>query len=353
MKTRLALLTLLWVYEAIVISACLFAGYKIATEGGGSGLLAIPIVLIAAAELMRIPLAGWAVHLRFGGKCLAAVVMLMIAVGSFEGLVLVFERAVTNRVANVSVAQRNLYIAQTALREKQAAIASQQSRIDAARAELASVNNLIDTAEKTKSTVGAGVSRTCNTQTGDCRSERQRQENLTRSQRQYGSLMETYLANRKQAQDRIDTLDAEMRALSAKAEIAAVSKAQTSLTSEYASSTMHRTTAAIFGVPITSITEAQFETVKKWAVVGLAGAFSILSMVVSIVAHLPPSDGKPSKLSRSIRAYFIRKRRGTLITKTVEVVTEVPVEVIRIKYVPVSARGYEKEMSDENHARSA
>ena len=74
-------------------------------------------------------------------------------------------------------------------------------------------------------------------------------------------------------------------------------------------SPFHRLVASLYGVRPSDLTEEQFGKVKRFAIVGLAGTFAVLSMLVSLVVHLQPRAERSSKLSRMIRAWLARKRR--------------------------------------------
>ena len=90
-RIRRRLWVVLCIYETLVVSIVAGAGLNIALMGGGSIFMAAPLLLISCAEALRIPLAAMATRLRWGGKMLAAVALLAIAIGSAEGLVVAFE----------------------------------------------------------------------------------------------------------------------------------------------------------------------------------------------------------------------------------------------------------------------
>ena len=83
-SVRRRLFVVLIAYEAIAISVMVLAGFSIATSHGGTAIMAAPLLLIAAAEMMRIPLSGWATRLPLAGRMLALLALLVIAIGSFK-----------------------------------------------------------------------------------------------------------------------------------------------------------------------------------------------------------------------------------------------------------------------------
>lgn len=85
--------------------------------------------------------------------------------------------------------------------------------------------------------------------------------------------------------------------------------AQRALDDELALSPFHRLAASIWGVRVSELTEDQFNVVKRFAVIGLAGTFAVLSMLVSVLVHLQPHDGRSTKLNRMVRAWLARRRR--------------------------------------------
>jgi hypothetical protein len=94
---------------------------------------------------------------------------------------------------------------------------------------------------------------------------------------------------------------------------------------------MHRLAASLLGVKVIHLTEDQFESVKKWGVLGLSVAFATISTAVSLVAHQPERSPQPSRLARSLRAYIARRRKAVI--RKVEVPSGV--RVVH-HYVPVA-----------------
>jgi len=125
---------------------------------------------------------------------------------------------------------------------------------------------------------------------------------------------------------------------------------------------MYQVAAAWQKVPVQELTSDQFEVVKHWAVIALAGATAVTTAVAAIIASLSErGTGPSSKLNRMLRAWIARRRKpvyrdvpgpveyqekivhqdvpGPETIKEVEVVKEVPgpervVEKVVVKWVP-------------------
>ncbi len=128
------LLLALAAYEICVIGVTAWAGANIALSGGGSLAMAAPLLLIAAAESLRIFVAAWATRVSFFPKMLALLVLAAISVASFEGLSLAFEVFLTNRITHITQLQRDLRVAEQRVADanaKQATGRDDVARIDA------------------------------------------------------------------------------------------------------------------------------------------------------------------------------------------------------------------------------
>jgi hypothetical protein len=91
-----------------------------------------------------------------------------------------------------------------------------------------------------------------------------------------------------------------------------------------AESVMHRAAAAWFGVDTADLTTTQFQTFKKWALIGLAGSTATATMLAGLVIGMAERDGRGSKLTRALRAYIARRRKK--LVRIVETIVEKPVD---------------------------
>jgi len=316
------LLAALFCYEIIVIGVTAWAGANIALSGGGSLVMAAPLLLIAAAEGLRIFVAGWASRVGILPKILAGVVLFAISIASFEGLSIAFEQFVSNRTLNISARQRDYRGAQTRLAEAQAIA-------DNARTEVARIDNAINNLRTNAPQQPALSGKTCAGKRGPatCASDLIAQKNFADATKAHTAEVNALRAERVVAQAAVAK-----SAEQVVAEQAIVSDEQDRLGRELLASPMHRLAATYFGVPVESLTLPQFEAVRRVAIGGLAGALAVLSATVSIVAHAQPTSNEPSKLSRALRAYLARRRKA--VVRKVKVPSGV--KIIH-RYIPVSA----------------
>jgi hypothetical protein len=97
---------------------------------------------------------------------------------------------------------------------------------------------------------------------------------------------------------------------------------------------MFRVAAAWQRTPVEDLTREQFETVKHWAVIALSVATAFTTATAAVIASLPErGQGKPSKLSRAVRA-MLAARRKTL-RRINETVRTVYVDRVIRQHVPV------------------
>ena len=112
--------------------------------------------------------------------------------------------------------------------------------------------------------------------------------------------------------------------------------AQKAVQEAAANSTMYRTAATWYGVPVKDLTDEQFDRFKRIAVAALAGAVSIATMMLAFISHATPRNpANKGKLVRAIRAWIARKRKNVVRTviKTVEKPVEKIVEVAKPVFV--------------------
>jgi hypothetical protein len=324
----------MWAYEAIVIAVCITAGVLLAVNSGGDIIMAIPLLLIAAAECLRIPISAWAIHLRPLGQALAVVVLLAIAVGSFEGLSIAFEQFVNNRVINVMRAENDVADAKVAIEAKDKATQETKDEIEIAKLAVVEANKKVADHHATKPRPPEAAKGTCTTKSGqriECSGSRTNAATFRMEVNEFNSRSRELDTDAAKAQKRVDDLASKLAEIN-RQDMTPITNhlrdAQRNLKEVLRLSPMHRLAASIYGVKVTDLSEDQFETVKKYAVFGLAGAFSILSMLVSVIAHQKPHDGTESKVSRALRKYLARIRKPIVTRETVEVIKEVIVEKI-------------------------
>ena len=322
-QLRTNLIRFMWGYEAIVITTCIGAGAMLAVGNGGSLIMAVPLLLIAAAELMRIPLSAWSTRLPWYGQILAGFVLLCIAVGSFEGLSLAFEQFVNNRVVEVMRADNNVIDARVAIDTKNKTLQGAKDELTIAQQAVADVNSKITANHHP--TRASGSTSKCKNSKGieySCAADNTNAKAFAADIDAFNRRAKELDAEAKTSQNRVNDLAAKFATLRKEDITPLMEKLRHAEAEKNISlrlSPMHRLAASVYGVKVTELTEDQFETVKKYAVFGLAGAFSILSMLVSVVAHTKPAGKEEHKLNRAIRAYFARKRKPLKIYEIKEI----------------------------------
>jgi hypothetical protein len=346
------------VVEAVIISVCAVAAVQIATANGGNIWYCGPILLIAAFECLRYPLSSWMAQATFLGRLLSAFVLMCVAVLTFEGVTLAIEQFMNQRVITVMDVQAEVDKADREL-------ASAQANADAVRAEEERLTQEVNQRRLDKEKIAAttppqaelpkpqvckgrhGTSYNCTPKgiTDIIKQNRQAEEDHERQVKQ----AEQSLAAAEMALEKSRVaLEA---STSVKAQADAVTEGKKHLERVMLQSPMHRSAAAWFDVPVKDLSERQFQTFKKWAMYGLAGAAATATMFASFVASLPSGNDNPSKLGRALRAYLGRRRKSVVrvVTKIVEIekpvekaVTQIVDKVIEIpKYVFVPVKdGY-------------
>lgn len=334
-------------FEACVITITAYTGLNMAMARGGSFPMALPLLMIAAAETLRIPLSGYAIQLSWPKQILAGLVLMAIALGSAEGLSLAFEQFVNNRVVSISQAQRAFLKAKVISDAENNNKRLDQAALVVARDDVARLDGALRDFLNHPPALPSFSGRTCTGRLGTavtCDSDRRAQETYAQARQSHNTQLEKLRAERQEAQARVDQLKltpaTDMHAMEE------LDRAHQYLIDEMSQSPMHRFTASIYGVPIDELTENQFQTVKKYCVISLAIAFAIVSMLASVVVHTEPHNKSESKLSRALRAWIARRRKPVIrivekiietpveVIKEVERRVEVPVEKIVFKYVP-------------------
>jgi len=333
-NNRKVLMRCLWAFEIILISSCFIAGANLALSGGGSIFAALPLILISAAEVLRIPLSSWMVSLRWGGRFICLLVLAAIAVGSTEGLSMAFEQFLNLRVARIEPFKEKVASRQAALAAKNASIeklTAEQAVERNAVTELAASINTVTSARKAAPSLSG---KTCGRDGhSTCWGDRLAQDNYRKQIAADTAQIATLTAERKERQLRLDAISLKLAGINNLAESEALTKAKALLHKELAQSPFHRLASSWWGKSVSDLSESEFETVKRFAIIGLSVAFATASMIVSVAAHMQPSDGTPSKLSRTLRALIARRRKAVVRVVEKQVPTGIKTKVI---YVPVN-----------------
>jgi hypothetical protein len=326
-------LKFLYAYEAIVILACIGGGFVLTFGQGGSMAAASPLILVAASEMLRIPISSFAVQLDTAGRVLAFIVLAAIAVVSFDALTIIFEQFLDNRAAAVLSAQRAYDLARDQLDDQKRVVANARALVDQAKSNLASVDASIATKEAAAPAQPIPSGKTCGKGNWTCSADRMARSDFAKAQVAHLAALKQLRTERKDAQTALEQETRAMAALSTEQLERSLVSARHTLEDTKLLSPMHRLFASILGVRVTELTTDQFEQVKRIGVIGLSGAFATISMFVSVLAHQPErGTAQESKLSRALRAYVARKRRPLIrvVKETIPAGTK-----IKYVYVPV------------------
>jgi hypothetical protein len=338
--------------EGVVISTCAVAATQIATAHGGTIWACAPILTIAAMESLRVPVAMHLPKLKFLGKVAATMLLIGITPLTFEGMALAFEQFMHQRVVEVGHAQTEVDKAETAVSDAKDGAAKRATELDLLeqvvkdaethRVEIAKQQPQLQAPPPAKICSGTGsrvVKRgarpTPYSYTYPCPDDGVA-KGIERDNREAQQHHDSDLAK---AEDAVGRARDDLRAAEAapapdtKKVAAALQEAEADLEEAKADSAMHRSAAAWFGVDVGDLSTRQFETFKKWAMYGLAGAAATVTMTAAFVANMPRKDGKPTRVGQAWRAYLARRRK-----KLVRVIEKIqhapPLKVLEIKYVP-------------------
>jgi hypothetical protein len=341
----------LYTTEASVIAITAWSGYNMSTGHGGSMAMAMPLFLIAAAESVRVPLAGWATRVSTAGKVGACIALGAISIMSFEGLSMAFEQFINNRVVTVMHAAHAVEKDQRSVDHISEARSLADGDLAKLTAEAGTLDGQITELSKTRPPALAPSTRVCMAPVKNkkgqiisqtripCKDDLENNKTQRDSIKNYDERLNALLADRKSKQDMIAAAHGKVTALDSTAANDALLAAKQTLDEELQLSPMHRLAASLYRVPISAVTEEQFNAVKNYAMFGLAGAISVLTMLVSLVAHSQARvDIKPGKVRNAIRAFIARRRKPIKVTKVVEIKTPVEVnapgkETVRIKWM--------------------
>lgn len=172
-------------YEGLVITACIAGGALLTFGQGGSLSAATPLSLVAAAELLRIPVAAFSTSVDRFGRVLAFIIMAAIAVISFDALALIFEQYIDNRAAAVLKAQRAYDLALDELSIKKADVAKLQASADQAKAAVTAADAAIANTENNTPPQPAPSGLSCGKNRSTCPVDRKARDDFHKAQVAY------------------------------------------------------------------------------------------------------------------------------------------------------------------------
>lgn len=342
-RVRKRLFVVLIAYEIVAISVMILAGFSIATAHGGTAVMAAPLLLIAAAEMMRIPLSGWATRLPLAGRILTMLALLVIAIGSFEALSLALEQFVNARVANVMNAGHEVETAERAVQRIVAARSLVDGDVDKLTHEVAALDGQIvelnHTRPQAPTTTTPKICRDKHKRRAPCGVDPATGAAVRASDAQI-ALLKGIADQRQEAQRRLTEAHVRLAGVDSRDAEDRLSTARQRLADELLLSPMHRLAAAVFSTPAGEVSDQQFQTVKRIVVFGLAAAFALLSALVSTIVHLQAKRADGGKVKRAVRAWLARRRKPLVVHVPGPTKTQVEIrEHTRIVYLPVDEQG--------------
>lgn len=319
-------------YELFVISAVAYAGIA---AGGGSLVAAIPVLVVAASEALRVPLSAWATRLSFLNRVLALLVLGCLALASAEGLALSFDNLIAARTRVVSAAAKRVDVAAADLAAARQRAAPEQSRLEAAQTEITQLDaqqRALIASPPAAPAISNIVCRTARGSTHSCPADATAQRTYATARADYSRQLSSLEEQRHIARSQVEAAQRALRAIDIAGPTATVLLANRDYADALEASPMHRIAASWFGVRAVELTERQFSIFRKYAVTGLSLALASMSALVAWLAFQPEASHEPNKLSRSLRAYIARRRKA--VVRKVEVPSGVK---IIYRYVPVPA----------------
>ena len=375
--------------EATIITTLAASSYNLAFQGSaGTNLLsAAPIATVIALEFLRVPVAFNMNKTKLSGWLASAALIAGISVMTGEAASLAFENLIDQRVRPITLAERDfdkvsreVDAAKQKLAERGDKVATLTKAVEAARAHRAAVDKpvvaiappaqivlppalkpeplpvpaaqyqnvrtkkgwvrvvsntqAIADANKRNADIAAEADKAnadnaSKAVSGNAEAQRKTEEENAAAQATHDAALKTADEAIAKAQADVDKVPP---LLDTAALDARLKDAQQLVWGARADNPMFRVAAAWEKIPAQQLTTEQFEAVKHWAIIALAGATAWTTALAAVISSLPKLDGRSGKLNRMARAWIARRRRavyrdvpGPETIKEVEVVKEVPV----------------------------
>jgi hypothetical protein len=320
---------ILWVAEAAIISVCVVIAVQIGMEAKEAKIWACaPLLIIAVLETTRVPLSGWTAHLKPFAMLCGFLIMACISVLTFEGMSMGIERFIHQRVMDVIAARDVLDAARQKAQDANELVAKQTIEVEKRRRYVADLQTQRPAAHRAAPTAQCHGIWKGKPTTYACpnKADERDSETAQKVQEEFDARLATAQASLTEAETVLKKLQS-ADGMTADADVLAAQKA---VQEAAANSTMYRTAATWYGVPVKDLTDEQFDRFKRIAVAALAGAVSIATMMLAFISHAQPRNpAKRGALLRSIRAWVARRRKNVVrtVVKTVEKPVEKIVEV--------------------------
>ena len=245
------------------------------------------------------------------------------------------ERFIHQRVMDVIATRDGLDAAKQKATDATALVTKQRAEVDNRRTHVADLQSERPTAHVSAPPAlchglykGKPVTYACKTASDDRDSETTR-----KAQEAFDARLATAPASLTEAEAELTKLQS-ADGMTADADVLAAQKA---VQEAAANSTMYRTAATWYGVPVKDLTDDQFERFKRIAVAALAGAVALGTMMLAFISHATPRNpANKGKSICSIRACIARKRKN--VVRIVEKVVEVEKHVFVDRPVVIEKR---------------
>jgi hypothetical protein len=375
--------------EVTVVSTLALSSYNVAFGGahGVNWMAGAPIATVIALESLRVPTALHIMKAGLLGKVMSAALIVGISVITMEAASLAFENLIFERTRPVAEAELSLKKAEDnqgslkgTIGERDQERAKTRLDVESARAHRAAVDKPIaqsppppplppstqlkpqlltvpapvitvqrdkkgrkHTIVTNKAAIDEANQKNQDIQLeaahGNADAQRTTEEANADAQRKWAeankAVQDAHDAELKTADAAIAAAQAKLDAVAPdpdmKAAKEAVLEAQRQVEDARASNPMFRVAASWQKKPVSQLSLEEFEAVKHWAIIALAGATAIASALVGIVASYAEAyTGQPSKLNRMLRAWIARRRKPIVVRRDVpgpETIKEV--EVLR------------------------
>ena len=370
--------------EVTIVSTLAVSSYTIAFAGqtDTNWLVATPLLTVLALESLRLPVAFNLIKSRLMGRVMSAALVAGLTVVTGEAANIAFENLIFQRTRSVVIAEQALDKVQhdRAVLKDQAASRDEKvkqltSELEKARAHRAEIDKPLTLQTVTLQTVPTALPppvlqpvpvprcwlvkknvRNCNTKEVEeaRKASEKAQSDVVEANRKIqgdavdanrkgqeavdkanSDLQAKHSAELEQADAKVNEADARVRAIPPAPDTQAadekVRAAELAVDDARTMNPMFRVAAAWQKIPAKDLMSEQFEQVKHWAVIALAGATALVTALAAVISELPARDGKSTKLNRMVRAWIARKRKpvyrdvpGPEVIKEVEVLRDVP-----------------------------
>jgi hypothetical protein len=321
---------------------------------GPQWLAVLPLALLAATELLRLPLTNALCQKRgILVRGIALVALLIAASIAIENWYFGMERIVTLRMRPVQEARVALSEARGALGNLVSGDAANTAKDDGSRQRLTDIISLSKArltqlasqeadAGRDHAAVLTQITAACKLIPGPCIIPRSREEDARYQQRmtELSAEQSRVEAELNRAQTHLDADDASIRKNDGRAleRITAARKLmadwEDTLRKAADDNQIYRSAGMYFGVNAADVTDQQIGKVRGFFCLFSATFVSLAGSMAAMVVYMRGKEPTPSKLARAIRAWLARHRRRLVREVAKEVRVEVPKVIREIKLVP-------------------